>query len=251
MPNRLTFLGHATVLLELAGQRLLTDPALRDRFLLGRRQIPLPAAEHTERIDTVLISHAHPDHLDFKSLRSLDGAPRLVVPRRGRSMLRRHRLQNAVELDPGLSVRVGGVEITATEAEHDGRRFKFGRHMDALGYLIEAAGTRVYFAGDTDLFDGMEELRGRVDVAVLPIGGWGPDVGEGHLDPERAARAAAIIEPQLVVPIHWGAYLRRDLQHRRDELLNVHPSQFENELARHATNVQARVLAPGESLNLI
>lgn len=250
MSDRLTFVGHATVLLELAGQRLLTDPVLRDRFLWVRRQVPLPSPEHSEAIDAVLISHQHPDHLDFPSLRSLGGEPRILGPERSARLLGRHGFGNAEELAVGRSVRVGEVEVTATEADHDGRRWKIGRRAPAVGYLIEAPATRVYFAGDTDLIDAMEELRGRVDVAVLPVGGWGPTVGAGHLDPERAARAAAIIQPSVVVPVHWGTYLRGDISRRRPELLHVYPRQLAEVLPRHAPGVELRVLEPGEAFDL-
>jgi L-ascorbate metabolism protein UlaG (beta-lactamase superfamily) len=250
MNDRLTFLGHATVLLELAGQRLLTDPMLREHFLWVRRQVALPAPEHSERIDAVLISHQHADHLDFPSLRSVGGDPRTIVPERSARLLGRHRMGGAEELAPGRSVRVGEVEVTATEAEHDGRRWKIGRRAPAVGYLIEAPETSVYFAGDTDLFNSMEELRGRVDVAVLPIGGWGRTVDAGHLDPERAARAAAIIQPRVLVPIHWGTYLRGDVRRLQPELLHIYPRRLADELPRRAPGVDLRVLEPGESLDL-
>ena len=250
MTDRLTYLGHATVLLELSGQRLLTDPVLRESFLWIRRQVPLPAPELSERIDAVVISHQHGDHLDFPSLRSVGGDPRIVVPERSGRLLARHGLGGAEELAPGASVRVGEVQVTATEADHDGRRWKIGRSAPAVGYLIEAPSTRIWFAGDTDLFEAMEELRGRVDVAVLPIGGWGPSVGRGHLDPERAARAAAIIRPQVLVPVHWGTYLRGDIGRRRPELLRIYPQQLADELPRWAPEVELRVLEPGESLDL-
>lgn len=249
-PDRITYVGHATVLLELSGQRLLTDPVLRQRFLWVRRQVPLPDGEHSERIDAVLISHQHPDHLDFPSVRSLDGDPQLVVPERSARLLNRRGIPAAQELAVGDSLRVGEIAVTATNAVHDGRRWKLGRRAPAVGYLIEAPATSVYFAGDTDLFDEMEELRGRVDVAVLPIGGWGPSVGAGHLDPERAARAAAVIRPKLVVPVHWGTYLRGDVSRRRPELLRIYPRRLAQTLPRHAPDVELRVLEPGESLPL-
>ncbi len=250
MPDRLTFVGHATVLLELSGRRLLTDPVLRERFLWIRRQVAVPAPEHGERIDAVLITHQHADHLDFRSLRSLGPDPRIVVPERSGKLLSRHGFSRAEELPHARSLRIGEVQVTATHAEHDGRRWKAGRRVPANGYLVEGPATRVYLAGDTDLFDEMEELRGRVDVAVLPIGGWGPRVGPGHLDPERAARAAAIIRPQLVVPVHWGTYLRGDIGLRKPELLRVYPRELARELPRHAQDVELRVLEPGESTEL-
>jgi L-ascorbate metabolism protein UlaG (beta-lactamase superfamily) len=249
--NRITFIGHATVLIDLDGVRILTDPLLRERFLFVRRQVPLPAGEHLEGIDAVVLSHLHPDHLDYPSLRSLDGEPELVVPKNAGELLERKGLTNATELSPGDVARIGEVEVRAVEADHDGRRFPIGRSRDAVGYLISGADTTVYFAGDTDLYDGMAELRGRVDVALLPIGGWGPKVGDGHLDPPRAAKAAAMIEPRIVVPIHWGTYLRPDLVRRRPELLHKYARELEVELGRHAPDVELRALAPGDSLTLL
>jgi L-ascorbate metabolism protein UlaG (beta-lactamase superfamily) len=248
--NRITFLGHATVLFELGGTRLITDPLLRRRFLVVRRQVELPAAAHLERIDAVLLSHLHPDHLDFPSLRALGGDARLVVGTGAGRILRRRGFERVTELSPGGAITVGEVEIVATRAAHDGRRLKLGRRVEAVGFHLRGPGTSVYFAGDTDLFPEMEELAGRVDVAMLPIGGWGPSVGDGHLDPRRAAEAAAIIRPRVVVPIHWGTYMRSDMMLRKPELLRSYAGEFEAEIAARAPGVEIQVLEPNESLDL-
>jgi L-ascorbate metabolism protein UlaG (beta-lactamase superfamily) len=89
-----------------------------------------------------------------------------------------------------------------------------------------------------------------VDVALLPIGGWGPKVGDGHLDGTEAAEAAARIRPQLVIPIHWGTYLRADLIGRRPELLSRPPELLRESVAAKAPGVEVRVLAPGERVEL-
>ncbi len=122
--------------------------------------------------------------------------------------------------------------------------------VEALGYEIRGGGARIYFAGDTDLFPGMAALTG-IDVALLPIGGWGGnEMGEGHLDPERAAEAAALIGPRVAIPIHWGTLLRADL-HRRDRDLHGPPAEeFRARMAELAPETEIRILDPGESYEL-
>lgn len=250
-PARITFVGHATVLLELAGLRLLTDPVLRPRLLrIIHRHGAEPAAEVARAIDGVLISHLHHDHLDFPSLRMVGDRTPIVVPEGGRRTFRRRGLGHAVELSAGERTALGAAAVLATTAVHEGRRFKFGPRVDALGYVIEAAGLRIYFAGDTDLFDGMRELGDDLDVALLPVAGWGPKVGRGHLDPRRAAEAAAMLAPRVAIPIHWGTLIRADLRHRAGELSNEPAERFVAQLAELAPDVEARVLEPGASLGL-
>ena len=249
--DRLTFVGHSTVLLELGGTRLLTDPLLRPRLLHARRVADPPPAGVLDGLDALLVSHLHPDHLDFRSLRGLDRGVRLVVPEGGGRVVRRRGFRDITELRAGGTAAVGGVEIEAVFAAHDGRRLPVGPRVEALGFLLAAPGApTVYFAGDTDLHDDMSELAGRVDVALLPVGGWGPKVGEGHLDGRRAAEAAALIRPRVVIPIHWGTYLRSDLIGRRPELLTEPPERLTEEAARLVPDVEVAVLEPGRSLEL-
>lgn len=250
MPDRITYVGHATTLIELGGVRLLTDPLLRDRFLIAKRAVPTPPAEAAENIDAVLLSHGHGDHLDIPSIRTLGDHVRKIAPDGATATLRRRGFDAVTEVEAGDSTTVGEVEVRAIRAIHDGRRFKLGPKADSLGYLVRGPRTSVYFAGDTDLFDEMAELAGEVDVALLPIGGWGSSVGRGHLDPRRAAEAAAVIRPRIVIPIHWGTYLRADLLRSDPEVLTRYPPRFERELRRRAPGVDLRILRPGEALAL-
>ena len=190
--DRITYVGHATALLELDGVRVLTDPMLRPRLLrVIVRHSPAPDPEIAKRIDAVLISHLHHDHLDFASLRRIGLGVRVIAPPGGGRVIRRRGFENVIELAAGETTLVRGVEVRATDAIHDGRRHKIGPRVDAIGYLLRTPARTVYFAGDTDLFEGMDELAGNLDAALLPIGGWGTKVGAGHLDPGRAAVAAA------------------------------------------------------------
>jgi L-ascorbate metabolism protein UlaG (beta-lactamase superfamily) len=244
--SRVTWIGHATALIELDGTRLLTDPVLRGRLGHLRRHGPPPAAAAIERLDAILISHLHLDHLDLPSLRRLPRTTRLLVPRGAGRFLRRQGFPHAEEMTAGDSVEVAGLHVAAVRADHDRRRRPYGAEADTIGFV---AGRRVYFAGDTDLFDGMAELAG-IDVALLPVWGWGPSLGEGHLDPEGAARAAALVRPRLAIPIHWGTFYPRLLARYKPDRLSAPPYEFAAAVARLAPEVDVRVLAPGDSVGL-
>jgi L-ascorbate metabolism protein UlaG (beta-lactamase superfamily) len=248
---RVTYVGHATVLLELAGVRLLTDPVLRSRVLHIKRAAPPPSDQVACDIDAVLISHLHPDHLDFPSLRKIGRDVRVIAAAGSGRLLRLRGVRNLTELAPGETIRVGEANVGAVRVEHSGRRYPLGRELDALGFDVRAAGRRVFFAGDTDLFEEMRDLAGGLDVALLPISGWGTRLGgPGHLDPRQAAEAAAMLRPRIAVPIHWGTLLRRGLDRRYPELLSDPAHEFVARIAELAPGVEPRVLAPGESFEL-
>jgi L-ascorbate metabolism protein UlaG (beta-lactamase superfamily) len=239
------------VLVEVAGMRLLTDPVLRSRLLHIRRAAAAPAPDIARDIDAVLLSHLHPDHLDFPSLRMVGRDVPVIAPAGGARMLRRRGLRNVTELAPGDVTVVGAVEVRAVRAAHDGRRYPVGPAIEALCLDLRADTRRVFFAGDTELFEEMAELAGGIDVALLPIASWGPRVGgRGHLDAQSAAEAAAILQPRVAVPIHWGTMLRIGLERTRPELLSDPPREFAARLAELAPGVEAGILAPGESLSL-
>lgn len=238
----LTYVGHATVLVELAGLRLLTDPLLGAGVLHVRRRVPLPVIEDLRPVDGILVSHAHHDHLDHRSLARLAGECPVIVPRGCGAIARRAGAVEVIEVEEGDRVPLGDVVVEAVHADHDGRRRPFGPPVAALGYLLHGA-SRVYFAGDTDLFPGMSALAGRVDVALLPIGGWGPRVPSGHLDPDRAAEAVARARPRLAVPIHWGTLRAWGAQRGRDPAAPARA--FAAAVARVAPETEVRILMPG------
>jgi L-ascorbate metabolism protein UlaG (beta-lactamase superfamily) len=249
MPDRVTYVGHATVLAELDGARLITDPVLRARVGPLRRHGAPPAPEVTEGLDALLISHLHHDHADIPSLRKIDReVPVLAAPGAGK-LLEQQGFVAVSELAPGESSRVGEVVVTAVEARHPGKG-RFERDSEAVGFLLTGRRRRIYFAGDTDLFEGMEELGPGLDLALLPIWGWGPSLGPGHLDPERAARAAALLSPRIAVPIHWGTLYPLGLARFRPDPLRVPPREFAARMRALAPQVEARVLAPGEATSL-
>ncbi len=244
---RVTYIGHATVLLELDGVRLLTDPVLRRRVLHLRRDAAV-SAEMLRDVDAVLVSHAHWDHLDVPSLAQLGRSVRVILPRGAGRLVDRRGFANVVEVDVGQSVEVGDVTVTATHAEHDAGRGPFGVSAPALGYLVTGP-KRIYFAGDTDLFSGMAELA-PLDLALLPVAGWGPRLPSGHLDPQRAAEALRLLEPQAAVPIHWGTYSLITKRRPSAAAARVPAEEFKRLAAELAPNVGVHVLGLGETLTL-
>ena len=248
MADRVTYVGHATVLAEMDGTRLLTDPVLRSRLGPLRRHGVPPAPNTATGLDAVLISHLHHDHADLPSLRQIDREVPLLVPPGAAGLFERNGFSRVSELAPGDSTEVGAISVTAVEASHSGERHGFGE-AEAVGYWLEGR-SRIYFAGDTDIFEGMEALGKGLDLALLPIWGWGPSLGPGHLDPERAARAAALLSPHTVVPIHWGTLYPFGLARFHPRPLRSPPREFLAWMGQLAPQVEARVLAPGEAVSL-
>lgn len=249
MSDGLTFLGHSTVLVDLDGVRVLTDPMLGHMAGAIRRQRPVPSQTALADLAAVFISHGHWDHLDMSSLRGLPGAPALIVPV-GLGPLVAKAVPGIVhEVRAGDRLQVGGLTLEAVHAEHGHRRSLFTTSEDALGVLITGS-TSVYFAGDTELFPAMTDLAGRVEVALLPVGGWGPRLGAGHMDPGRAAEAAGRISPAVAIPIHWGTLYPLGLRRLASRRFERPGPAFRTAVAARAPGVEVRILEPGESMEL-
>jgi L-ascorbate metabolism protein UlaG (beta-lactamase superfamily) len=242
---RITFVGHSTVLIELDGVRVLTDPLLRGRFVHVRRRVPPVDTAPLADVDAVLISHAHHDHLDRPSLRRVARRATVLVPRGARRHVPRIGIKSVEEIAEGERRTIGGLEIAATHAVHRAGRI-LHRGSPAIGFTITGT-QRAYFAGDTDIFPGMRDLREGLDVAFLPISGWGTHLGSGHLDPARAAEALTLLEPRVAIPIHWGTFRSMRLRRRAPELLAEPARAFAHEAAERAPEVDVRILEPGRS----
>ncbi|SCK35421.1 MBL fold metallo-hydrolase [Streptomyces sp. WMMB 322] len=254
MPVEVTWWGHATATVRDSGVTVLTDPLLVRRMAhLRRRRGSLPprSAAHA---DVVLVSHLHADHLHLGSLALLTPGTRVVVPRGAlRAVPRLRRLASVLRLEevgPGERVAVRDVTVRAVPAAHDGRRLPYGPHRaPALGYVVEGA-ARTYFAGDTGLFDGMARSVGTVDVALLPVGGWGPRLGPEHLDAGRAAEALVRLRPRTAVPVHYGTYWPIGMDAVRPHEFHAPGDEFVRKAGMLAPGVTVHRLGHGESMTL-
>ena len=246
-PPTVTWLGHATVVVEIGGRRVITDPALTRRMAHLRRRRPL-VAQAIEQLDLVVVSHVHMDHFHLPSLRLIDRSVPVVVPLGAAPLAAKAGFDDVHELGPDGQVTVAGVEVRAVPAVHRGGRGPHSRvASDAMGLVLSAGGRSVYFAGDTDYYEAMADLAG-VDVALLPIWGWGPSIGDGHMDPSRAVAATELIRPGIVVPIHWGTYTPLRMSGLgAPSWLELPAVEFERRLGRTAVADRLRLLHPGQS----
>lgn len=243
-PLTVSFGGHSTVLIDIDGVRVLTDPLFRSYLLHLQRHAPPIDLERYAKADLLLISHSHLDHLDRRSLKLLPKDIIAVVPSDTVKLMQGLGFTNVRGVSAGETIEAHGLEVKATHALHGGSRMPWHRDAETLGFV--ARGTRsVYFAGDTDIFDEMSELGPDLDLALMPVWGWGPKLGEGHLDPGRAAEAVELIRPKIAVPIHWGGYLPATLAKRRPDLLTDPPRDFKRLVEDLGIGTRVELIEPG------
>jgi L-ascorbate metabolism protein UlaG (beta-lactamase superfamily) len=237
-----TWWGHSTMWLSDAGTTLLTDPVLTDRLAHLRRMAgPRPVLPGPP--DAVLLSHLHADHLHLASLRLIPGSPLLIVPRGSAAAGER-----CVELSPGEETRVGKVRVRAVKAAHPGGRGPWSKlEAVALGFVVEGS-ARSWYAGDTGLFDEMDTF-GPLDLALIPVGGWGPTLhAHEHLDPAQAAEALRRVRAAWAVPVHYGTLWPVGLGRLRRHMFSAPGASFARHASATAPDTQVRVLGQGETL---
>jgi len=250
---RVTFLGHASTVIELDGMRLVTDPVLRRLVGPLYRRVPRPLTEPLVDPDVLLISHLHLDHYDPRSLRLFRRDTPVLAPVGAGLSLRWRGFRDIHEVSPGERLRLGSLEVVATEARHRGTRHPLAARTASLGYIVSGSRS-IYFAGDTGFFSGIADVwPDRLDLAMLPIAGIGPLMPEfKHMSPRHAVLAMELLRPRLVVPIHWGTYhlpgtaimrMRPDF-HRRA------PYLFMAQAAVLEPDVHTVMLRPGEIIEI-
>ena len=214
----ITFIGHSSFLVQVAGQNLLFDPVFSTWLILLRRQRRAGVrVRDLPPIDMVLLSHAHMDHLDRSSLRRVvratrrrtGRAPAVVVPTDVADVVRSLGFSKVIELEWWEKYVAGDLTITHTPAKHWGTRWITDGHRGYGGYLVEGGARRLYYSGDTAYFAGFHEIGARLqpEVALLPIGAYTPDSYRAvHTSPEDALRAFEDLGAGWMVPMHYGTF---------------------------------------------
>lgn len=253
---RITYIGHATLLIEIGGKTLLTDPNFDltlGRFL-SRVTKPGIALDALPKLDATLLTHAHADHLSFDSLRAIESAPLYAPPTVAR-WIRRKGVPHAIELAPGESVTMGNLTVYADTAMHAGNRYGVDRwRRQANMYLIDTKSESVFFAGDTALTSETtlmveRELQGRqLDIALLPIG-YAPSwkrrgFRRGHLTSMDALTLFERLNARHLIPYHWGTF-----NHVTATAFDA-IEELREHVTGHTRGADVRILEPGEAFQL-
>jgi L-ascorbate metabolism protein UlaG (beta-lactamase superfamily) len=250
---RLTWFGHSSVLIELDGARVLTDPIWSERaspltWLGPKRFFPPPIPlDQLPPLDAVVVSHDHYDHLDYATLVALkDKVPRFIVPLGIGAHLEYWGVpaDHIIELDWWEHAQAGPLEITAVPARHaSGRTLVWDKDGTLwAGYALKGPEHRVYFSGDTGLFPAMADIGDRLgpfDVTLIETGQYHQAWPDWHIGPEQAVSAHRIVRGKLMLPVHWGLFALA---------LHGWTEPVERVLARAAVTEQAVATPrPGES----
>ncbi|GGF42707.1 membrane protein [Marmoricola endophyticus] len=248
-----TWWGHSSMSLRLGDVVVATDPLLSRRLLHLRRPSP-PPPPAAETADVVLVSHLHRDHLHLPSLDRFDPSIPVVVPRGATRLVKGLAGRTLVEVAPGDRVEVAGVEVEVHPAHHDGRRSVVENgDAPAVGFRVDDGHRSVWYPGDT----GQQDNSGvrPVDLAAVPIGGWGPTLGEEHLDPRQAAQAVADVGARWALAVHYGTFwpvaMRRLHPANHRYFFETPPDRFREAMAELAPDVAPLTPLHGVSVELV
>ena len=204
------WIGHATFLLQINGLNILTDPNWAFwHGIVKRVRQPGIALDDLPRIDLVLVSHAHFDHLHLQSLARIADLQTIVVPKGVGSLVRRFPFAEVIELDTWGQTRYRDLKLTLCPARHWGARYVHDVHRGFGGFLVESPSRTFFHAGDSAYFEGFKEIgqRAEIDLALLPIGAYeAPSGRQVHMNPEEAMEAFKDLKAKNMVPMHYGTF---------------------------------------------
>lgn len=249
---QVTWLGHSTVVIDLDGVRLVADPLLHRHAGLLRRRGPRPDPSAWAGADAVLLSHLHHDHAEVRSLRLLGDVPILTSTDNAAWAAAKGLTGRA--LGPEEWVQVGaperGVRVRLVPAVHHSRPMPH-RPGAAHGHLVQGPSGTIWVAGDTALYDDLRLLPAwgdaAIDLALVPIGGWGPRLSAGHMRPEEAAAACRMTGTARAIPVHWNTLHAPLVDRLPGDWMSAPGPEFVTALAREAPSCRPAVLRPGES----
>ncbi len=214
------WIGHATVLINFFGIKILTDPVLFPRIgirlpglTIGPKRLTAPALQFHElpNIDLILLSHAHFDHLDLRTLRCFGESTTVITARATSDLLRHTRFCDVTELDWGeaksFKTAGGEINISALPVNHWGARKRRDTYRGYNGYLLERKRQRIIFAGDTAMTNSFAELQeeGEIDLAIMSIGAYNPWI-HSHCSPEQAVEMANAAGAHFIIPVHHQTF---------------------------------------------
>ncbi len=242
-----TWIGHASFLLQLGGQCLLIDPNWA-QWLKVVKRLKRPGLQISDlpAIDLVLVTHAHFDHLDRRTLRKVAAHQPIVVPFEVGNLVHDLGFSSVHELGYWETYELGAMRVTLTPCHHWGARVLHDTHRGFGGFIIEAGGRTIYHCGDSAYFPGFREIGKRfdIDVALMPIGAYEPPSGrEVHMTPEQAVTAFHELGAKVMVPMHYGTF-RLSYEPLDEPLLRLRESAKQHGLAdRIAVMTEGKTLA--------
>ena len=201
--DSVTFVGHSTLMYDLAGVKIITDPLLYNQIKHIRKNTPIARQTIPRQFDLILITHFHMDHFHYPSLKLLDKTAHVIAPRGAKTKLNRLGFSSVEELAIGQEIEFRGLKITAVECNHDGRRYYSGPKCDTLSYLIASPQFKLFSCGDTAFTHKFDYIT--CDISFMPVGCYTPvQLQDRHCSPEQSFKMFQAMDAKVFVPIHFG-----------------------------------------------